>query len=350
MVRIGTSSRRAIQDPGSAPGRLESLPAQDTFFCQPSHKPTASIDRGLWTTLSAIRRQLAAMPHDLFLIRLIHHATRRPFPGERLWTPGQLLRPATVRFLRVRNREGCDVYLWPYAENTNPGYILLDLDRAAPSVLKTMWANGHEPCVVVQTSPGHLQAWIHVSTLPLEPGVATALGKHLASLYGGDSASTDWRHLGRLAGFTNQKRRTLKGYAPWVRIVQTRAGLAPNANALLQSVHWPAVIERRIHGAISRLPFNGDATRFQTVPSSLDAAKANEIYQYWMQRWRIAQRFLQPDWSIVDLWVARKLLSQGMLAQHVQDVLRLASPHFPRRHTAPDDYLRRTIARARSLS
>jgi hypothetical protein len=44
------------------------------------------LDRGLFLTLQAIRRQLAAMPYDLYLVRLIHHATRRAFPGERLWT------------------------------------------------------------------------------------------------------------------------------------------------------------------------------------------------------------------------------------------------------------------------
>ena len=358
MAGIGASSLGAIQIPGSPSGRLESFPVQGTFSRQPSPKPTAAIDRGLWITLRAIRRQLAAMPHDLFLIRLIHHATRRSFPGERLWTATQLLKPATVRFLRVRNREGCDVYIWPYAEDHNAGYILLDLDQTAPSVLETMWANGHEPCVVLQTSPGHLQAWIHVSTLPLQPTVATAIGKHLARVYGGDSASTDWRHLGRLAGFTNQKseRRTGNGYAPWVKIVQARAGLARGGEALLQSVMimpGPAGgTERSSHGAISRYQSDRPAPRSQAAPLSMDAAKAKEIYQCWMQRWRIRERFTQPDWSIVDLWIARKLLSQGMLAEHVQDVLRLASPHFPRRHTDPDDYLRRTVAvaRARSLS
>jgi hypothetical protein len=353
MAGIGASSLGAIQNPGSPSGRLESFPVQGTFSRQPSPKATEGIDRGVWITRRAIRRQLAAMPHDLFLIRLIHHATRRSFPGERLWTASQLLKPATVRFLRVRNREGCDVYLWPYAEDRNAGYILLDLDRAAPSVLETMSANGHEPCVVLQTSPGHLQAWIHVSTLPLQPAVATAIGKHLAGVYGGDLASIDWRHLGRLAGFTNQKpqRRTGNGYAPWVKIVQARGGLAAGAKALLQSVMimpGPAGTERRSHGAISCNPSERLTTLSQVARLSME--KAREIYQYWMQRWRIGERFTQPDWSIVDLWIAKKLLSQGMLAEHVQDVLRLASPHFPRRHTAPDDYLRRTIARARSLS
>ena len=352
MAGIGASSLGAIQNPGGPSGRLESFPVQGTFSRQPTSKAKAGSDRGVWITQRAIERQLAAMPHDLFLIRLIHHASRRSFPGERLWTAAQLLKPATIRFLRVRNREGCDVYIWPYAEAHNAGYILLDLDGVAPSVLKTMWANGHEPCVLVQTSPGHLQAWIHISTLPLEPAVATAIGKHLASLYGGDSASTDWRHLGRLAGFTNQKpqRRTLKGYAPWVKILQARAGLAHAAQALLQSVmSRPAVREQRSHTAISRNLSDRATTRSQAAPRSIDSAKAQEIYQCWMQRWHIAERFPQPDWSIVDLWIASKLLSQGMQAEHVQQVLRLASPHFPRRHTDPDDYLRRTLAHACSF-
>src|SRR5215472_15910447 len=38
-------------------------------------------DRGLFLSLLAIRRQLAAMPRDLYLVRLIHHATRTAFPA-----------------------------------------------------------------------------------------------------------------------------------------------------------------------------------------------------------------------------------------------------------------------------
>src|SRR5690242_9005243 len=95
-------------------------------------------DHGLLVTMQAIRRQLRAMPCELYLIRLIHHATGRAFPGERVWTAPQLSQPATVRFLRIRNREGCDVYLHPYAGDRNAGYILVDLDHAKPSVLDAM--------------------------------------------------------------------------------------------------------------------------------------------------------------------------------------------------------------------
>jgi len=295
-------------------------------------------DRGFFLTWQAIRRQLAAMPNDLYLVRLIHNLTGRPFPGERLWTAAQLVGAATIRFLRARNCEGCDVYIHPYAGDQNAGYILVDLDRADPTAMDLMCANGHDPCVVVQTSPGHLQAWIHLRSSPLEPAVATAVSRHLAQLYGGDRASTDWRHLGRLAGFTNQKpaRRTPDRYAPWVRLVHARAGLAPRSESLLESVR------QSIQPPASPLPI--DWTTTDSDPTY--AAKAVTIYQSCMQRWQIRERFPQPDWSIVDLWVARHLLSQGRPAVQIQAILRLASPHFPRSHGNPEDYLRRTVARA----
>ena len=57
------------------------------------------------------------MANELYLVRLIHHQTGRPFPGERLWTAPQLASTGTIRFLRARNCEGCDVYIQPYAGN-----------------------------------------------------------------------------------------------------------------------------------------------------------------------------------------------------------------------------------------
>jgi DNA primase RepB-like protein len=298
-------------------------------------------NRGFFLTWQAIRSQLAAMPNDLYLVRLIHHRTRRPFPGERLWTATQLACAATIRFLRIRNCEGCDVYIQPFAGNQNAGYILVDLDRAGPKVVEVMRAHGHDPCVVLQTSPGRLQAWVRISNAPLEPPVATAAGKHLARLYGGDLASTDWRHLGRLAGFTNQKpaRRTPDRYAPWVKLVHARAGLAPRAEMLLQSIQQSAPPSWQ-----PDWQFHGESIATQPSPTSTE--EATTIYRSCMQRWHILQRFPQPDWSIVDLWVARFLLAQGKSASQIQTILRLASPHFPRRHGDPDDYLRRTVARA----
>jgi hypothetical protein len=301
-------------------------------------------DRGFFLTSHAVRRQLAAMPNAFYFIRLIHGATRKPCPGERLWDAGQLVRGSVVRFLRARNHQGYDIYLLPYAEQCNAGYILIDLDHTTPDVLQLMRANGHEPSVVLQSSPGHLQAWIRVSTTPLEPAVATAIGKQLAHTYGGDLASADWCHLGRLAGFTNHKlqRRTATGYAPWVKIVQAHAVLASAAQDLLHSA--TPVIAQQSTAAVRDTTY--PRARVGNQSTTITTQGAARIYQRWTEHWHIRERFPQPDWSIVDLWLARKLLAMHVSATQVEAILRLGSPNFPRHHGDPEDYLRRTLARA----
>jgi hypothetical protein len=310
------------------------------------------LDHGFSLSLQAVRHQLAAMPCGSYLIRLIHHLTRRPFPGERLWTAGRLLSEPTLRFLRARNRDGFDIYFRPYEVNENAGYILVDLDNSPPMVLAAMRANGHEPCVVIETSPGHLQTWIRVSYKPLAPAVATPIARHLARLYHGDRASADWRHVGRLAGFTNQKpqRRLPSGWPPWVKLQFAELILASDGQSLVETASHPA----RQTPAASGWVASPDRYRSPVAVPSPDSAgrypvasaDAIAIYQTWLRCLQIPQRFPHPDWSIADLWIAKALLMRGMPAEQVKSILRLASPQFPRFHADPEDYLRRTLARA----
>ncbi len=98
------------------------------------------MDRGFFITLHAMRRQLTAMPCDYYQIRLIHGCNRTPFPGDQVWSAVQLSRGGTVRFLRLRNREGYDVFIQPFDGDRNAGYILVDLDCAEDNILDTMRA------------------------------------------------------------------------------------------------------------------------------------------------------------------------------------------------------------------
>jgi hypothetical protein len=299
------------------------------------------MDHRFFITLQAVRRQLAAMPCDLYRLRLIHHRTRSPFPTPELWTAVQLSYGFMVRLLRLRNREGYDVYVQPYAGDRNTGYILLDLDHPDPQVLPALRANGHQPCVLLHTSPGHLQAWLRISETPLEPAVATQVGKQLARAYGGDLASTDWRHLGRLAGFTNQKpaRRQLSGYGPWVKLLHAEPCLASQGASLVEAAER-RLAAQSLHGLPSPRPHP------ESQSSPLTSAGAVRIYSRWLNWLRIPQCFSQPDWSIADLWIAKELLRCRVPTDQLQAVLRLGSPGFPRRHADPDDYLRRTLQRA----
>jgi hypothetical protein len=300
-------------------------------------------DRGLSLSLQAIHRQLAAMPCERYLIRLIHHRSRRPLPGSRLWTASQLGQEVTVRFLRARNRDGYDVYFQPYALAENAGYILVDLDRAEPGVLAAMRTQGHQPCAVVETSPGHLQAWVRVSTEPLPPAVASAIGRNLAQFYHGDPASTDWRHVGRLAGFTNQKprRRLPSGLAPWVKLLHATPRLAGNSQSLLHSA-WRSL---PLSSAAPTRPLQ-HAARPAAMAPALAVPAGAALYQSCLHRLRIPQRFPHPDWSIADLWIAKELLLSGLPVAAVKTILQQGSPGFPRHHAAPEDYLQRTLIRA----
>jgi len=307
----------------------------------------AVYDMGFLLSSQAIRRQLAAMPSDTYLVRLIHSCTRKPFPGGRLWSAAQLLLEPTIRFLRARNREGFDVYFRPYALDHNAGYILVDLDCAPPMVLTEMRDNGHEPCAVIETSPGHLQAWIRVSGVPLPAKLATPISRHLARLYQGDPASADWRHVGRLAGFTNQKpqRRLPSGWPPWVKLRHAAAGLASHSRYLVEAaVHGWTQCSARFR--VSPRGQSSAPPSHAPVDSVLATAEAATVYQAWLSRLQVRKRFPQPDWSIADLWIAKELLSRGASPSRVKSILCLASPQFPRGHSDPEDYLHRTLARA----
>jgi hypothetical protein len=297
-------------------------------------------DRGLGVSLAILRRQLAAMPCRLYEVRLIHSGSRKPYPGVRQWTALQLSAPATVSFLRIRNREGYEVYFRPYAGDHNAGYILLDLDHPVAGILARLRAQGHEPCVVVETSPGRWQAWIRVSTEPLLAALATLVAKRLARIYAADPASADWRHLGRLVGFTNRKpqRGRADGLAPWVKLIHARACLARDGTAL-RELAAAELAEHRRHSA----PVKATLQEYSLSTTGLDSTPLAALYRDCLNRLRIRKRYPAPDWSIADRWVARELLTTGTDPALVAAVLRHGSPGFPRRHADPDDYLRRTL-------
>jgi len=103
--------------------------------------------------------------------------------------------------------------LWLRRENLNRGHIYVRpagahglslVDDLKADALARMKAEGFEPAAAVETSPGNFQAWLKHGEV-FDEAVSTRAAKLLAERYGGDLGSADWRHFGRLAGFTNPK-------------------------------------------------------------------------------------------------------------------------------------------------
>jgi hypothetical protein len=120
--------------------------------------------------------------------------------------------------------------LWLRRENLNRGHIYVRpagmhglslVDDLKTDAITRMKAEGFEAAAVVETSPGNFQAWLKHGEV-LDEVTSTRAAKLLTERYGGDLGSADWRHFGRLAGFTNPKpsRRLASGLQPFARLLE----------------------------------------------------------------------------------------------------------------------------------
>ena len=99
--------------------------------------------------------------------------------------------------------------------------------------------------MVEETSTGNFQAWLKHGRV-LDEASGTQAAKELARRFGGDASSADWRHFGRLAGFTNPKpsRRLQSGMQPFARLHEAAGGVYSQAPEFLRTVR--AEMERAI--------------------------------------------------------------------------------------------------------
>ena len=136
--------------------------------------------------------------------------------------------------------------LWLRRENLNRGHIYVRpsgahglslVDDLKAAAIARMKVQGFEQAVVVETSPGNFQAWLKHGQV-LEEATSTRVAKELALRFDGDPGSTDWRHFGRLAGFTNPKpnRRLESGLHPFARLVEANGRVYRQAPAFIAEV------------------------------------------------------------------------------------------------------------------
>lgn len=188
-------------------------------------------------TFEAVRRQAEAMGVDLFEVGLFKLAT----PGDpaaepemlpRTWDSATLLK--SVSWLRYQNSQGRNIYIRPKGEHP-----LSMVDDLTAESIERMKQEGFAPCLAVETSPGNFQAWLnHGKALP--KAESTLAARALAERFGGDKGAADWRHFGRLAGFTNrkEKHRRPDGQFPYVRLVESSPHLVySQASEFLEQTH-----------------------------------------------------------------------------------------------------------------
>lgn len=285
-------------------------------------------------TRKAVSHQLTAMGLEQFEIG-VYHPQR-----------GMIIRRRQVDevlndlgWLRYMNAIGNHIYVRPAQSR---GVILLDdLNRGAFNRLSK---DGFAPAVVVQTSPGNFQCWLRLianrQNRWIDTSWVTSVCRRLAKVYDADPGSADWRHFGRLAGFTNRKPRHQRhGLFPFVLLEEAWGSVAAKGRPYLQEAKQEAMEGRQSHRRQSRrqsrLPEWDAAADYDRRLNRLLAANRR---QPWCSN---------PDWSRVDFMIARDMLGCSMGQAEVLACIRYGSPELYRRKGRNvEAYLNRTIWKA----
>ena len=147
------------------------------------------------------------------------------------WTVTQI--QEAIQRLRRENARGSHIFVRPHG-----AHALSLVDDLSAETIPRMTDAGFQPAAVVETSPGNFQVWLNHGRILFDRTFSTQAAKELARRFGGDPSSADWRHFGRLAGFTNQKpkRRLRNGLSPFVRLRGSEGRIYSAALEFLEEV------------------------------------------------------------------------------------------------------------------
>lgn len=249
---------------------------------------------------------------------------KEPVMLPRTWDVDALLR--SVAWLRRQNRDGRNIYIRPKGEHN-----LSLVDDLSAAKVQAMKVAGFTPALVVQTSPANFQAWVkHPETLSKD--VSTAAARALAGKFGGDRGAADWRHFGRLAGFTNRKDkyRGEFGLYPYVLLTEHNGSPYPVGNTFTIEVRKQIEAEQAERQArISRAPMTSlDPSRLK----SIDAFRNDSRYG--------------GDGTRIDLAYAIYAFSHGLDNSDVSAALRSRDLSHKGPERRQDEYVERTIQKA----
>lgn len=288
----------------------------------------SQIDR----TYLAVRRQLKAMSAEEYEIGIRNKEGKML---SRVWKEEDALK--AVPWLKRQNASGSDIYVRPAGEK-NQGILLVDdLNRKTLSRMKT---EGYEPAAVVETSPQNFQAWVRLSHRQIEPNVATFISKGLAKRFEADPNSADWRHYGRLAGFTNRKPQhvTEQGTSPWVLshdasgTVATKGELAISyAEKTIREQQKKAdnQLRQRIQTASSYYKDSPNGDPVKIYQESMTA-----LVERYGDKWKSENKGNNAgkiDYSTLDFMIVKELAKRGFSREQLEHTLEVASPDLATR-------------------
>jgi hypothetical protein len=269
--------------------------------------------------------RFAAMECNVFELG-IFKSDPQPVMLLRTWDTDTLTR--SLGWLKHENRAGRNIYIRPNGE-----HHLTLVDDVKASSVSAMKQSGFHPALVIETSPGNFQAWMkHPVVLPKEVG--TAVARDLAERFGGDTGAADWRHFGRLAGFTNRKQKHIDartGLYPFVRLAEATGKVYPRAEQFLEKVRTRLEKEgeerRRLNERWTKNP-----SRVKGDLKTIEAFRSDPKYL--------------GDNTRIDLAYAVYALGRGAVAGDVAAALKSRDLSHKGNERRQDAYVERTVQKA----
>jgi hypothetical protein len=207
------------------------------------------------------------------------------------------------------------------------------VDDLTQDAVISMKKAGFGPAAVIETSPGNFQAWVrHSEQLSKELGTAAA--KKLAERFGGDPGAADWRHFGRLAGFTNRKRayRDVEtGLHPFVKLIEAPGTVYAKAGQFLSEVRAGVEAELRARQEQRRV-LQPHAVAHSTELKSIESFRADPKYG--------------GDGTRIDMAYAIYAASHGAGEVQIEAAIRSRDLSHKGGERRQADYVERTIQKA----
>ena len=279
-------------------------------------------------TNEAVTRQIVAMGGEVFEIGLYKPegaGNSEPPMIPRTWDMQAVMK--AIPWLRFQNRNGRNIYIRPRGEHN-----LSLIDDLTATSIERMKADGFHPALVVETSPGNYQAWLkHSRRLSKELGTAAA--RTLAREYSGDLGAADWRHFGRLAGFTNRKDKYgADGLFPFVMLRQANGLPYPEADRFIARIEQQL---DRDHRERERRRATGPREGASGALRGIDSFRANPTYA--------------GDGTRIDLAYAIYALAHGVPDAQIDTAIRSRDLTHKGNEKRQAEYVERTLRKAAAI-
>lgn len=288
-------------------------------------------------TYRAVKRQIEQMGCDSYQIGIIGADKDNGMAMHKDMTKAEILKE--IPNLKRLNAQGNHIFIQPAAQEHN----LILVDDISFDDIEKMRSGGHEPAVVVETSPDNYQAWVKVPK-SLREDERAFFAKKLAEIYDADPNSAQKRHYGRLAGFTNQKpeHQNSRGHHPFALLRestgQTATGL-DKAVAMVKQQSHERDQQREYLQKHERISIRGHGKRINPRWERLFNSEIESLQSKYGQDYDPSR----GDWMAI-----KKCLERGCDKETAATVLVRCSPNIEERKRTVnvEQYVNRTIDNA----